>query len=121
MRDVILGEEDSPGLFPKLAPNMVMESEVGDVHLINVDPLVHTVCSFKDVQDTCHQQHCVMCQCEGRRVQTSVYCGYCAITADQETDRNPTRNTYCMGVNQCFLRHIANCYADEWVGYSSAQ
>ena len=111
VRDVILGEEDSPGLFPKLAPNTVTENEVtGEVHMVNVDPLVHTICSFKDVQDTCRHQRCVRCQREGKRTQTSVYCGYCAITAVRECDRNPTRNAYCTGPNQCFSRHIANCY-----------
>lgn len=110
VRDVVLGEEGKPGLFPKIAPVVSRENEDGQVVQFNIDPLVHPLCPFKDVSDTSRQQRCVMCIQEGRRVMTSVYCGYCAVTANRNTDRNPTRHAYCTSKYQCFARHVANCY-----------
>lgn len=77
-----------------------------------IDPYVHTMQKFKDVDGVGRQQRCVTCNAEGRmKTQTSVYCGLCTITANKETDRKPTRHAYCLDANfQCFSRHIAACY-----------
>ena len=52
---------------------------------------------FTSVQDINRQQKFVMCLAEGRKKETSVYCGFCTIILHIETDRHPSRHAYCMG------------------------
>ena len=76
-----------------------------------VDPYVHTMRAFAELDDLKRQQRCVMCIAENRRSMTSYYCALCAVTATREYDRKPTKHAYCINPKyQCFSRHIANCY-----------
>ena len=78
------------------------------------DPFGRTCMPFNSVQDISTQQECAMCLAEGGKKAMSVYCGFCIILSHPETDRHPSRYSYCMGGNyQLFQRHVANCFVNK--------
>ena len=87
------------------APRQLIDSQA-------IDPYVHTMQRHADtLAGGNRQQRCVMCYEEGRNTRTSYYCSLCTLTASKDTDRKPSKHSYC--INQqcnCFARHTAKCY-----------
>jgi hypothetical protein len=102
------------GLFQNVVPPETSTKAIRITHkATEMDAFVHPAYTFAELNDNySRQQKCVMCIKEGyKNSKSSYYCGYCCATAVRETERKPSKHTYCIGSpRHCFSRHVAACF-----------